>query len=108
MVVTVLERKTRKVERLRAAVKAVMARLKDYADLNAGRYVVFGSAAREQLSFDSDLDVIVDFPGALERQANDFAEMVCRECAVPADIRLIGDASPALMARVHRDGVVLS
>ena len=108
MVVTILERKTRKVEQLRVAVKAVMARLREYADLNAGRYIVFGSAAREQLHFDSDLDLIVDFPPDLERQARDFAEMVCREWAVPSDIRLIGDASPALMARVHRDGLVLS
>jgi hypothetical protein len=108
IVVTVAERKARAVEQLRAASREVMADLRAYASKHRGKFLVFGSTARGELGPDSDFDVVVDFPAALERPARDYAEDVCIRRGIRPDIFLISEASEALLVRVRRDAVVLS
>ena len=62
MYVTVVERKARQIERLKAASADVMAALRTYATEHGGRFLIFGSFAREEVTRDSDLDVLVEFP----------------------------------------------
>jgi predicted nucleotidyltransferase len=107
MVVTIAERKARKVEHLSSASREVMSDLRAYASAHGGRFLVFGSTARQELRFDSDFDVVVDFPPQFERSARDYAEGVCLDHRVHPDIHLIAEVSDALMTRVQRDAVVL-
>lgn len=107
MTATIAERKADKVARLQTASAEAMRRLESYAAEHAGRFLVFGSAARGDLRIDSDFDVIVDFPAERERAALKFAEDVSFELGLRPDARLIGDAAEPLLVRVRRDAVVL-
>lgn len=107
MVATIAERKAERVARLERSVASAMQRLATYAAAHAGRFVVFGSAARGDMHYDSDFDIIVDFPSADERQARAFAEATSHALGLRPDLVLIADASPALMERVERDAVIL-
>jgi predicted nucleotidyltransferase len=107
MVVTIADRKRRKVSQLRAATGDVIALLETYATKRSGRFLVFGSAARDNLRFDSDFDLLIDFPAESERAARDYAEKVAIEHGLKPDIHMVSEASPALMDRVHRDARML-
>lgn len=104
MIVTIAERKRMRVERIRSAIDHVERNLTNYARRHDGSFVIFGSAARGDLTHDSDFDVLVDFPAAIEREARDFAESVCIEHGIRPDVHLASDASPALLKRVRQDG----
>ena len=108
VVVTIAERKARAAGQLRAASREVMADLRAYASKHHGKFLVFGSTARDELGIDSDFDVVVDFPPDLERPARDYAEATCIDRGVRPDIYLVSEASDALMQRVRRDAIVLS
>ncbi len=107
MIVTLSARKDMEVRRRRAAAERVELLLADHARARGGRYVVFGSVARHETRYDSDFDVLVDFPPALEREARDYAEAICIENGLHPDVHLKPDASPALLERVARDGRTL-
>ena len=107
MVVTVQERKTRRAEQLRAAAKSAIAKLRIYATERSGQFLVFGLAARNDMQFDSDFDVIVDFPLGAQSAARDYAEDICRSVGLTPDVHLISEASPTLMSRVSRDALTL-
>lgn len=104
MIVTIAERKARQVDRIRAAMRRVETALVDYARQRGGHFLVFGSAGRGDVRHDSDFDVLVEFPAAIEREARDFAERICIEHGIRPDVHLASDASPALLTRVRRDG----
>jgi predicted nucleotidyltransferase len=107
MVVTIAQRKARKVEQLRSASQEVIAGLRAYALEHAGRFLIFGSVARGDIRPDSDFDAVVDFPASFERAARAYAEEACRRYGLTPDILLISDVSPQLMSRVRRDAVTL-
>ena len=65
-IVTVSERKAREAARRRAAANLVMAEIREFGHLRGGRFFVFGSAAEDRMKYDSDFDVVVDFPSAGE------------------------------------------
>ena len=108
MIVTIAERKDRKRERLRAAAREVCAELARYATAHAGRYLLFGSFARGEERFDSDFDVLVDFPEPAARAAREFVEERCRFHGLTPDIHMRSEASPELLSRIARDGVPLT
>jgi predicted nucleotidyltransferase len=107
MVVSIPERKARRAQQLRAAARSAMAELRAYAADRSGRFLVFGSAARDDMQYDSDFDVVVDFPAGSERAARDHVEFICQRFGLTPDVHLVSEASPALMSRVHRDAVAL-
>jgi hypothetical protein len=80
---TVAERKRRSAERLAAAADAVIRELADYARKTGGpgRFIVFGSAPSGEMRYDSDFDVIVDFPAAEEAAASVGVEIVAGEAS---------------------------
>lgn len=57
----------REVERRRKAALALRDLMREVAPRLGGRFILYGSAARDDLRADSDIDVLLDFP--LERQA---------------------------------------
>ncbi|HWT30854.1 MAG TPA: nucleotidyltransferase domain-containing protein [Propylenella sp.] len=85
---TVSERKRRSAERFAAAAEAVMADLSAYARAKGspGRFIVFGSAASGSMRYDSDFDVIVDFPPGEEAAAYNAVEDACGRHGLKADV----------------------
>ncbi|WP_428486355.1 hypothetical protein [Rhodopila sp.] len=76
-IVTLTERKTAEAARHQAAVAALMPVLADYARDHCGRFWLYGSAAREQMKYHSDGDLLLDFPAETLSEAWRFAETVC-------------------------------
>lgn len=108
-IVTVPERKAREAQRRRVAAQAVMTEAKTFASTKGGRFYVFGSVAEDRVRFDSDFDVIVDFPQAVEMEAFDFIEDACRRHQLPPDIHLKSWASEGFLGRIRgRATVTLS
>jgi len=105
-VVSLTERKSREAERRRVAARSAIADLKSYARQNGGRFWIFGSVARDEVRYDSDLDVLVDFP-CDEADALLFAECVCERAGIPLDIQSRTTADPSLIDRIRNDAVLL-
>jgi predicted nucleotidyltransferase len=90
-VVTVPERKARETIRRRSAAASLMTELMEFGHARGGKFLLFGSAAEDRMKFDSDFDVVVDFPAECETEAVDFVEHLCRKhdlpgCASEVDI----------------------
>lgn len=107
-VVTISQRKARETARRRAAAVTVMAELRIFAARHGGRFTIFGSVAEGRMSFDSDFDVIVDFPIEHEIAAVEFVEDLCRREKLPHDIHLGSLASRRFLDRIAEHAVTLS
>ena len=100
-IVTVAERKSRETARRRAAVDLVMSEMRTFGAARGGRFLIFGSAAEDRMKFDSDLDVVVDFPADMESEAVEFVEDACRKQGLPADIHLKSRSSSRFLDRIR-------
>lgn len=107
MTVTIVNRKKMKESRMRSKMERVKEALASYVAGHVGRFVVFGSAARDEMRYDSDLDILVDFPAEVERDARDYAERVCIEHGIKPDLHLASEASSELLDRVSHDGALI-
>jgi predicted nucleotidyltransferase len=83
---TLAERKAARVAVLHEAIATLRTRLCEYAHSHDGRFLLYGSAARGDLRFDSDIDVLIDFPEDRLTAAWRFAEDACRELDLKADL----------------------
>jgi predicted nucleotidyltransferase len=106
-VVTVNERKDRERARRLAAADVVMAKLRAFGAERGGTFLIFGSAAEGRMKFDSDLDVVVDFPAEREAEAVDFVEDTCRKQNIPADIHVKSGASSRFLDRIRNHMIQL-
>src|SRR5580700_11265611 len=61
-IVTVAERKAAEAMRRQRAVADLRRVLDAYARGHGGRFLLFGSAARGQMRYDGDVDILVEFP----------------------------------------------
>jgi predicted nucleotidyltransferase len=84
---TLAERKRRKREAYARSVHRLRALLSTYAATHGGAFLLYGSAARGDFRFDSDVDILLRFPRRIERNAWQFAEEACRELQLRPDIR---------------------
>lgn len=107
-VTTLAERKESEARRRTAAADAVIGALRDHAGNHGGRYVVFGSCASGTMRFDSDLDLLIDFPPEQAARAWLFAEEACARHAVPPDLHDARTTTAVFRERVLRHGLVLS
>ncbi|MBV9248595.1 MAG: nucleotidyltransferase domain-containing protein [Acetobacteraceae bacterium] len=57
-----------------------------YAREHGGRFLLFGSAARGTMRYDSDVDILVDFPPDTLDHAWNFAERACWDRRLDPDI----------------------
>jgi hypothetical protein len=85
-IVTLQERKGAEADRRRRAVEDLRAVLRAYASGHGGRYLLFGSAARGTMRYDSDVDILVDFPPDSLDDAWCFAERACWDRKLDPDI----------------------
>jgi predicted nucleotidyltransferase len=98
---TLAEQKARARERMTLAFDALQHELAAYARAHGGSFIVFGSLARGEHRFHSDVDLLVDFPTAQEASAWEFAEDACCRLALKPDIHLRRTCSPAFLAHIQ-------
>ena len=106
-VVTISERKEREAARRKQAAEDVMAELRTFAHETGGRFLVFGSVAGNRVRYNSDIDIMIDFPPDLEPQAWNKVEDLCRKKGIRPDIHSTGWSKPAFVQEVSRAAIVL-
>ena len=106
-VVSVPQGKAREAARRRAAAGRVMAELTACGTAHGGRFLVFGSVAEGRVRFDSDFDVVVDFPVDGEADAVAFVEDACRRQRLPVDVHLKSASSDRFLERIRGHMVTL-
>ena len=92
-IITLAERKGSEAARRRAAVDALLPALTDYARTHGGRFLLYGSAARGQMKYHSDVDLLLDFPAEALSEAWSFAEKRAGTCGWSRICCPIQDAS---------------
>ena len=106
-IVTLNERKAKEAERRRLAVTELREVLAAYAREHGGRYLLFGSAARGEMRYNSDVDILVDFPGRALNEAWNFAERACWDRKLDPDITSFTWCRERFLARITPDLQVL-
>ncbi len=106
-VVTLPERRRRKLDAMRAALPGLDAALAAYARRHGGRFIRFGSSATERMRVESDVDILADFAEPLAVPACDAADALCVERGLVPDCRPAAWCSEALLARALGEGRVL-
>ena len=107
MVATLQSRKIAEASRRKNAAAGVMDRLRAYAITEGGRFIVFGSSASGGMRYDSDIDVLVDFPPEKSAAAIVYVEDICAEHAIPADILDVATTKEAFVQRARANGLCL-
>lgn len=105
---TVSSIKTSEVARIVAGVVALKETQRDYANGNNGTFFFFGSAARGNLRYDSDIDVLVDFPDGRISEAWRFFEDACRKEGLTPDVRPKNLCPPKFLEKALVGAVELS
>lgn len=101
------ERKAARVAEIRRALVLLRERLRDYARAHGGKFLLYGSAARDELRYDSDVDLVLDFPPGTESDAWRFAEEACWDLKLEPDITTASWSKPEFLERVRKDAVIL-
>jgi|HubBroStandDraft_6_1064221.scaffolds.fasta_scaffold2557857_1 predicted nucleotidyltransferase len=106
-IVTVAERKTAEAARRQRAVADLRCALDAYARAHGGRFLLFGSAAHGQMRYDSDVDILVEFPPDRQGAAWNFAERACWDRRLEPDVMAAAWCSEDFLALVRPKAVVL-
>ena len=106
-IVTLTERKAREAEWRKLAVAELRDVLAAYAREHGGRYLLFGSAARGEMRYNSDVDILVDFPCEVLDEAWSFAERACWDRELDPDITSFTWCKQQFLARITPDLQVL-
>lgn len=106
-IVTVSERKAREAAHRRSAAREVMALVMEFAVTYRGRRYVFGSVAEDRMKYDSDFDVVVDFPPDMETEAAEFVENANQRLDLPCDVNLKSRATDKFLDRIRDQMVIL-
>ncbi len=107
-IVTLTERKTAEAARRAASVETLLPVLADYARAHGGRFLLFGSAARGQMKFHSDVDLLMDFPEDALNEAWAFAEKACWERDLEPDLLPYRWCKRPFLDHVEHDARVLA
>jgi predicted nucleotidyltransferase len=99
-ILTLRDRKQAKIDALRGALPGIERALADYAALHGGRFFLFGSALTGRLHFESDIDVLVDFPRERLSAALDYAQALAAEKDVPLDAIGLSHCKAEFLERV--------
>src|SRR3984885_14513816 len=107
-IVTLSERKATEARRRCDAVHDLRSALAAYAREHGGRFLLFGSAARGQMRFDSDVDILADFPPDALDDAWNFAERACWDRHLEPDITPLSWCKGRFRDRVTPDLLVVA
>lgn len=107
-IVTLTERKANEAARRRDAVQKLRPLLIAYAREHGGRFLLFGSTARDEMHYDSDVDILTDFNDPIaDDEAWQFAERACWDLGLEPDIRPLAWCTERFLARATPDMQVL-
>jgi predicted nucleotidyltransferase len=106
-IVTITERKAAEAARRTEAVAALLPVLSEYARAHGGQFLLFGSAARGQMKFTSDVDLLMDFPPETLDEAWKFAEAACWDRDLKPDLIPYRWCRQAFLEHVAADARVL-
>lgn len=107
-IVTIAERKARAAEAKRRAIDALCAELGEAALALGGRFLLFGSAARGEVRWDSDIDLLLDFPDHQRTSAAwTLVEQGCSRHDLACDVMPVAWCSPEFLAHVLPKAVAL-
>jgi predicted nucleotidyltransferase len=104
---TLAQRKAERAAGLRAALATLRGSLESYARTHGGRFLLFGSAARGEMRYDSDVDLLLDFPEDRLSEAWRYAEQVCRDLGLQPDLCPLAWYHADFVARVRDHAVTL-
>jgi predicted nucleotidyltransferase len=107
-IITLTERKATEAARRTEAVEDLVPVLSEYARQHGGRFLLFGSAARGQMKFTSDVDLLMDFPPETLDEAWKFAEAACWDRGLEPDLLPYGGCKPAFLDHIAPDIQVLA
>ena len=107
-IITLPERKAAEAERRRRAVDDLRSALAAYARDHGGRFLLFGSAARGDMRYDSDVDLLVDFPPDAVDDAWNYAERACWDRRLEPDIMSDAWCRPEFLAHIEPDIEVIA
>ena len=107
-IVTLKERKAAEADRRRCAVEHLRSALAAYAREHGGRFLLFGSAARGDMRYNSDVDILVDFPPDGLDDAWNFAERACWDRRLDPDITPFAWCRGCFLERVTPDLLVVA
>jgi Nucleotidyltransferase domain len=102
---TIKEIKAAGVAKIASGVAALKEELTVYAQTHHGSFVIYGSVARGNFRFNSDVDVLVDFQPEAVSEAWRFCEETCRKHGLVPDVRPKYLCSPKFLQRV-KDGAL--
>lgn len=105
--VTLSERKRQRQEAYAQGVIRLRAALSEFARANGGEFLLFGSAAKGDYRFDSDVDILLRFPAGKEGMAWAFAESSCHALQLTPDIRPARLCDEAFVKAVSKHAEVL-
>lgn len=106
-VATLAERKAREAARRKSAANRAVDEMRLYAADHGGRFVVFGSWLRDAFRYDSDLDVLIDFPAETATAAWLFLEDLGARLDLPIDLHDAATSKQAFVERVRATGRVI-
>lgn len=104
---TLAEQKATATRRFGDSCESLKRLLAHYARKHGGRFLIYGSVARGEYRFDSDVDLLVDFPEGQETDAWRFAEDACWELGLKADIGVLRTRSQAFIDHIQGDMKVI-
>lgn len=89
------------------ALAAVKPALRAYARAHGGHFILYGSAARGEIRFHSDVDLLVDFPKDADGDAWDFAESLCVSHGLKPDVMRRAWCKDSFVDHIMRDAEVI-
>jgi predicted nucleotidyltransferase len=107
-IVTLSQRKAAEAERRQRAVDDLRVALTEYARAHGGRFLLFGSAARGRMRYNSDVDVLTDFPEAATSSAWNFAERACWDRDLDPDVMPRSWCKDDFLTHIEHDIEVLA
>ena len=106
-VITLEERKRARVEEIRAGFARLRDALAGYGRAHGGKFWIYGSAAAGRVHFESDIDILVDFPEAKTSAALTFVEETSLRYKLKADAQPKSWCMPAFLERISKDALIL-
>ena len=107
-IITLTEQKAAEGLRRAASVASLVPVLTDYARRHGGRFLLFGSGARQDMTFASDVDLLLDFPNEALTDAWSFAERACWDHGLEPDLLPYQGCKPEFLDHIAPDLRVLA
>ena len=97
---TLAQRKLARVAEIHDGVARLRAELAAYGEAHGGRFLIYGSVVTGRLHYDSDVDLLVDFPATAVSDAVDFVEEACARLKLKADVQPKAWCKEAFLSRI--------